>query len=96
MKFDQIEPGTKVYAVGKTKMGNTTLTTVSVWPVFVEAVDAERKIVTARWNGNPARKFSQSSYAKWRKTPPELVTNGLGMKRLATKAEIAAKTKGQP
>ena len=90
MKFEALTPDTTVFDVRRTKMGNTTLTTVSVWPVYIEQVNPEKRTVLARWNGNASRSYSQASYSKWRKTEPMLIPQGLGSKRLATRAEIAA------
>lgn len=88
MKFEALKPGMRVYDVGRSRLGNTTLKTISVWPVHIESVDAATRTVTARWNCNPARKFPEKSYSKWRKEAPMLV--GGVVKRLATRAEIAA------
>jgi hypothetical protein len=93
MKFEKLKPGTTVYSVGKTKMGNTTLSTVSVWPVSIVSVDAEQRTVEAKWNGNSARKFRETSYGKWKEKAPQLVATGLGAQRLATAAERAEKLK---
>lgn len=90
MKFEKLQPGMKVYDVGKTKMGNTTLTTVSIWPVTIQSVDPETRTVMASWNGNQARKFYERSYSKWKAEMPLTIEGGFGRRRLATREEIAA------
>ncbi|MCW0399243.1 hypothetical protein ACQHIH_21720 (plasmid) [Xanthomonas sontii] len=90
MKIEKLQPGQVVYDVGKTRMGNTTLTTVSVWPVTIVSVDLERGTVIARWNGNSERKYRASQIAKWRTSKPLLIKSGFGIMRLATRAEISA------
>lgn len=97
MKIEKLAAGMTVFDVGRTKMGNTTLKTVSVWPVFIESVDLEKRTVKARWNGNAAKTFHEHNWKKWRETQPLLVGSLFGPKRLATREEIAehkAKTKG--
>lgn len=79
-----------VYDVGRTKMGNTTLTTISVWPVGIISVNLEKRTVQASWNGNPARTYSEGKWSKWRAEKPVLVRSALGRYRLATPEEKRA------
>lgn len=90
MKFEKLQPGMTVYDVGRSKMGNTTLTTVSVWAVRVIEVDAERRQVLASWNTNTPRLFRERVVAKWREKAPMLVSTTMGRKRLATREERKA------
>lgn len=90
MKFEKLKPGMTVYDVGRTRMGNTTLTTISVWGVSIVRVDEQRREVVARWNGNPERTYTERSYKQWRETRPLLIQEGMGRKRLATREEIRA------
>lgn len=90
MKFEKLQPGMTVYDVGRTKMGNTTLTTVSVWQVHVREVDAERRRVLASWNGNAARHFYEREFSKWREKEPLLIRSAFGRARLATREEQKA------
>ena len=87
MKISALSAGQLVYSVEKTTMGNTSLKTISVYPVTVTEV--RETSVMASWNGNAPRRFSEAAVKKWKVEKPVLVSNGLGTKRLATKDEIA-------
>ena len=90
MKIEKLKPGMTVYSVSRQKMGNTTLSTVCVWPVRVVSVDLENMTVEASWNSNKPRSFSRAIWSKWREKPPLLIRTGLGAHRLATREEIVA------
>ncbi|MGB3251653.1 hypothetical protein [Buttiauxella gaviniae] len=87
MKIAALSSGQLVYSVDKTTMGNTSLKTISVYPVTVTEV--RETSVMASWNGNAPRRFSEAAVKKWKVEKPVLVSNGFGTKRLATKDEIA-------
>lgn len=89
MQIDKLAPGMVVFDVGRAKMGNTSRSTVAVWPVQIIAVDLEKRTVQASWNNNPPRTFSEKSWKKWRKDKPLLVELLFGSYRLATREEIA-------
>ena len=90
MKLEKLQPGMTVYDVGRTKMGNTTLSTVSVWGVHIVSVNTEKQTVVARWNGNKESTYSPRTWSKWREKRPMLIRTGMGAHRLATREEIAA------
>ena len=72
MKIEKLKPGMIVYGVGRTKMGNTTMTTVSVWPVRIISVDLEKRSCIAVWNMvNKAQAFYERSISKWREKEPK-------------------------
>lgn len=96
MKIDRMKPGMVVYSVGRQKMGNTTLSTVAVWSVYVRAVDMDRRRVEASWNGNTACWFSEREASKWREKKPVLVKSDMWGRRLATREEIKAMAAGKP
>lgn len=87
--IEKLVPGQVVYDVGRTKMGNTTLTTMTIWPVKIVSVDVEKRRVTASWNNNPARMYAERHWSKWRLTRPMTVSTGGMGQRLATREEIA-------
>lgn len=87
MKLSRLQTGQIVYDVAKTRMGNTTLRTVSVWRVRVIAVDSEKATVTASWNGNPARTYTARAVKRWRATEPTLIRSVMGVARLARRGE---------
>lgn len=89
MKLESLTEGQIVYDVGRTKMGNTTMYTVSVWHVRIIRIDAQTRRVYASWNTNPEREYRERTWKKWRLTKPVLVKSGMGH-RLATRAEIKA------
>jgi hypothetical protein len=85
-----------VYDVGSHKMGNTTMTTVAVWSVQIVSVDAEKRTVTARWNGNAERKYFEGDIKRWRENRPMLIRSPMGRARLATREEIKAAKLASP
>ncbi|MEQ9223779.1 MAG: hypothetical protein RJQ08_11770 [Salinisphaeraceae bacterium] len=87
MKLSSLSAGQTVYEVVRRKMGNTSLSTVAVVPVRIEAVDEFTGFVRARWNDGPARSFQERQWKKWRLKRPVLVDCGSGRQRLATAAE---------
>ena len=87
MKFEKLKSGMKVYDVGRHKMGNTTMSTVAVWPVFVREVDVASRTVVASWNSNPEKTFYEKSVKGWREKKPMLICSAMGPCRLATREE---------
>ena len=90
MKIEKLLPGIIVYDVHKHKMGNTTISTVGVWPVHIIDVDTETMTVTASWSGNKSQKYHESTWSKWRLKEPVLIRSRMGYCRIATRAEIKA------
>jgi hypothetical protein len=87
MKISKLKPGDVVFSVEKTKMGNTTLKTVSVFRVYIKEVHETH--VIASWNGNPARRFGLAAVNKWKEKEPVRIQIRPSYYRLATKEEIA-------
>lgn len=79
-----------VYDVGRHKMGNTTISTVAVWPVCIKAVDSTNRTVVASWNHNQERTYREHQFRKWRLKKPELIKQGFCSYRLATKKDKEA------
>lgn len=95
MKFERVKAGDTVFHVGKTKMGNTTLSTVSIWEVRIIAVDPETRTVTASWNGNSQRRYTEGQIRAWRAKRPELESTGVcGQRRIAKRKSRAASGNG--
>lgn len=92
MKYDSLQVGKTYYTVTRTKMGNTTISTVSIQPVVVISCDSVKETVVASWNGNEARTYGASAYGKWRMKKPVTIQSAFGSVRLATRAEIMAAT----
>lgn len=87
MKLTSLKPGDLVFNVEKTKMGNTTLKTISIYPVKI--IEVHENHVIASWNGNAPKRFGENSVSKWKKKEPVTIVSGFGVRRLATKEEIA-------
>jgi hypothetical protein len=89
MKISDLKPGQVLFDVRSTRMGNTTMRTISVWRATIKDVDPDGKKFTASWNGNP-HKLYWSVPKSWKKKDPFLVTcaNGFG-KRRPTREELA-------
>lgn len=85
MKISSLKPGDTAYVLYRHKMGNTTLSTLSVFQVSVKEVHDD--YVIANINGNSSKKYRESEVAKWKKNKPVLIRSRIGNSRLATKAE---------
>ncbi|MFC7775525.1 hypothetical protein ACFQW4_00435 [Pantoea sp. GCM10028869] len=92
MKISSLKPGDTAYQLYRHKMGNTTISTLSVWRVSVKEVHEEHVIASV--NGNAPRKYRERDVAKWKKKEPILIRSRMGYSRLATKAEKEALTSG--
>lgn len=89
-KIEKLKAGDIVYDVGRTKMGNTTMSTVSVWHVFIREVNIDENYVVASWNGNAPKKFYWRDIKSWRVNEPVLINNAGWGRRLATREELKA------
>jgi hypothetical protein len=81
MKFEKLKPGMVLFDVGRHKMGNTTMSTVSVWEVRVIEVHQDRSI-TASWNGNAPKVMREREWSRLRAKRPELVRGACGVYRI--------------
>lgn len=88
MKISKLKPGDIAYVLHRHKMGNTTISTISVWRVSIKEVHDDHVIATI--NGNASRKYRESEISKWKKNEPVLIRSRMGYSRLATKAEKEA------
>lgn len=52
IKFEKITPGMVLLDIHRHRMGNTTMTELGCWKVYVRSVDPENRTVVASWNGN--------------------------------------------
>lgn len=66
-----LKPDDIVYDVVMQKAGNTTMRRHAVFKVRIISVAEDGRSVSARWNGNTARKYFTSQVAKWRRSPPK-------------------------
>lgn len=59
IKLEAVIPGAIFYSRARTKMGHTTLSTLSEWRVRVtEGWDPEKGYAVCSWNGNQPRRYS--------------------------------------
>jgi hypothetical protein len=85
--MSKLKPGDVLYDVHRTKMGNTTASTMGCW--IVRVIEVHGTYIIASWNGNPPRRMFEHSIKKLRVNKPVFVKSGFG-KRLATCDEIKA------
>jgi len=82
-----LEPGDTVYHVTTTKMGNTTLTTKSSFPILIKEINHEKGEILACYNFNQPRKFWEHQWKKWRTKKPFFIRRGI-QSSLPTKEEV--------
>lgn len=87
MKIEKLKPGMTVYSVTRRKMGNTNISTVSLYLVLIVHVDGEKGTVLASWNNNPVREYHKNTWSKWRIKPPLLMHSITGSARIARRGE---------
>ena len=85
IKFEKIKEGMILYDVHKHKMGNTTMSSVGVWPVRIIELKDNGAIVS--WNHNEPQHWSRYQLEKLRAKEPELVMNTLGQMRIKRRGE---------
>lgn len=85
MKISQLKPGMRVWNTMRRKMGNTTVSTIGVYQIYVHSVFEDH--VMASWNGNQLKKFYEREIAKWKKDEPITVKSAMGSRRLANREE---------
>ena len=71
IKFEQVSPGDTLYDCHRTKMGNTTLSTMGCWDVHVFEVDTVKQSALVSWNGNPRAWWSRRQIEKLRRSCPK-------------------------
>jgi hypothetical protein len=88
VKLDKITAGMTLYDVGSHRMGNTTMRTMAVWPVFVKEVDTVKDRALVSWNGNAPEWRPAFALEKLRAKEPVLIRTVLGARRLPTREEL--------
>ena len=69
--FDTVTAGEDLLDVHSTTAGNTTMRVQGVWRVRVISVDSATRSAMCSWNGNPATRYTERSFAKLRRVAPE-------------------------
>jgi len=80
VSFDTLKPGDVLYDCHRHKLGNTTMSVMGVWKVYVKEVNLSERTALVSWNGNPAKVVFQGYFRQTtiRKFPPEWSTQDLG------------------
>lgn len=66
MKFEKIKAGTTLIDEHCCKMGNTKMSRLGAWPVFIVSIDIEKRTAVVRWNHNPAQTYSEKRLKRLR------------------------------
>lgn len=66
----KLKVGQIVYDKHQYKAGNTKMKRWGVYPVVIKEIDPDFRWVIATWNGNPARKYFESSVKQWKVKEP--------------------------
>ena len=98
MNIKNLQPGQTVWNVRRQKMGNTTISTVAIFPVRIVEVHPREEgsmhseYVLASWNGNRPEKFYRKTIGGWKKEKPETVDAGFGgfRRQLANREQTKA------
>jgi hypothetical protein len=79
VKFDTLKPGDVLYDCHREKLGNTTMSALGIWHVYIKVVSLPERKALISWNGNPDRWVPESYFLKSiiRKSPPEWSYRGL-------------------
>lgn len=68
--FNKIKAGDTLYDCRRTKMGNTTISRMSCWPVLVVSVDPVKRTAMCRWNVlNAPTSYNERRLSKLRRSP---------------------------
>lgn len=67
--FSRIRAGDELWDVHREKMGNTTMSRLGSWRVLVVSVDPETRTARCKWNGNPAKRYSEHMLKALRRSP---------------------------
>ncbi len=69
-----LKPGDVVFDVRRQKMGNTTMSRLACWRVYIKEVNLGANQVVASWNGNTPKTFYASNgKLPWRRSEPKRI-----------------------
>lgn len=71
IKFEAVKPGDLLWDVHKQKLGNTTVSRLSCWPVRVLQIDYDNRVASCSWNGNKPRVYSKAQIERLRRNKPK-------------------------
>lgn len=91
IKAEQLSLDTEYYITLSHKLGNTTLRTLSVFPVRILEFSADRRSVKVNWNSfNVETWDTREACKRLLKSPPTIIRGIWGAKYKATRADLAA------
>lgn len=64
IKFEKIQAGMTLYDRHRHKMGNTTMTTLGEWPVYIKEVYPETRSALVSWNSNRPTEYSERQLSR--------------------------------
>ena len=74
IKFERITAGMTLRDVHRHKLGNTTMSELGDWPVYVVSVDTKTRTAVVQWNGNREEVWSARKLERlYAKVPPSYV-----------------------
>jgi hypothetical protein len=71
IKWQTVKAGDVLYDARRTKMGNTTMSTLSVWEVRIIEIDHAAGAALVSWNGNPPKRYSSREVVRLRRSKPK-------------------------
>lgn len=80
VSIDTLKAGDVLYDCHRHKMGNTTMSTMGVWLVYIKEVDLVGRRVLISWNTNPDKWVGERYFrgTDIRRSPPEWLSRGFG------------------
>lgn len=80
VSFDTLKAGDILYDCHRHKLGNTTMSVMGVWKVYVKEVSLFKREALTSWNGNPAKWVTERFFrdSSIRRFPPEWSCQDLG------------------
>lgn len=80
VSFETIKSGDILYDCHRHKLGNTTMSVMGVWHVYIREINLEKREVLTSWNGNPAKWVPERYFkqANIRRYPPEWSSRDIG------------------
>lgn len=70
-KISKLKVGQVLWDTRRQRMGNTTLTRVCKYKVWVEEIDPDERFIIASWNGNKPKKMWEQEVSKLRVKEPK-------------------------
>jgi len=69
IKLELIKAGDTLWDCHRYKMGNTTMSAMGSWPVYIVSIDYEKRSAVVKWNGNREQTYYGSQLTRLRRSP---------------------------